>query len=224
MAPSGFVRAARFVAASVEVEFGALVAGRFVLVLVFEPAGFVVGTDAAGRESSRDSAALPPPLETVVTVLPPLPTNEMLDLNSAVQVLASTAPVTGRPMRCWKRETAPRVIGPKIPSSSTPTSRWTAATASPVSPYETSEFDGSSIADRCPEDPDEAVAIDRGPLPEAAAANGAAVGPAAIEAVTAIAAPFRRAACLRASSVISRRWTDRRSERSQSSKSLRSRL
>ncbi len=95
-----------------------------------------------------------------------------------------------------------------------------------MSPKETSEFDGSSIADRCEEDDDEpdAVATERDPLPEAAAANGAAVGPAAIEAVTAIAAPFLRAACFRANSVISRRCTDRRSERSQSSKSLRSRL
>ena len=68
------------------------------------------------------------------------------------------------------------------------------------------------------------MATERDPLPDAAAANGATVGPAAIEALTAIAAPLRRAACFRASSVISRRCTDRWSDRSQSSKSLRSRL
>jgi hypothetical protein len=90
-----------------------------------------------------------------------------------------------------------------------------------VSPYDTKELEGSSIAERGDAEP---VATDRAPPPDAKAANGVAAGPAAIEALTASAAPFRRAACLRAASVISRRWTDRRSERSQSSRSLRSRL
>ena len=149
-----------------------------------------------------------------MTVLPPPPTIDTLDLNSAVQVRASTLPVTGSPYRFWNSETAPRVIGPKIPSSSTATWRWTAATAAPVSPNDTRDPEGISIADRGEADP---VATDFPPPVEASAANGAAAGPAAIEAVTARAAPFRRAACLRAASVISRRWTDRRSERSQSS-------
>ena len=109
-----------------------------------------------------------------------------------------------------------------MPSSSTPTTRWIAATASPVSPNSTNESEGIAIADRtgavC-------AATARGPPPvDAKAANGEATGPTAIEAVTATAAPLRRAACLRAASVISRRCTERRSDRSQSSKSLRSRL
>src|SRR4029079_12232106 len=85
---------------------------------------------------------------TVSTVLPPPPTKDTLDLNSAVHVRASARPVTGRPARPWKRSTAPRVIGPKIPSSSTPTWRCTAATAAPVSPYSTSDPEGSYIAER----------------------------------------------------------------------------
>ena len=95
--------AARFVAGSVDVVSGAFVVGRFVLVRAFV-FGVVVRTVAAGLESSGVpgvSAAVPPPCETVVTVLPPPPTKEMLALNSAAQVLASTEPVTGRPIRCW---------------------------------------------------------------------------------------------------------------------------
>jgi len=64
----------------------------------------------------------------------------------------------------------------------------------------------------------------RGPPAEASAANGAAAGPTAIDAETATAAPLRRAACLRPAAVISRRWMERRSDRSHRSKSLRSRL
>ncbi len=94
------------------------------------------------------------------------------------------------------------MIGPKIPSSSTPTWRWTAATVTPVSPKDTSEPLGISIAERGGAAP---VATARDPLADASAANGDATGPAAIEAVTASAAPLRRAACLRAASVISRR-------------------
>ena len=114
------------------------------------------------------------------------------------------------------------MIGPKIPSSSTPTWRWTAATASPVSPNATSEPEGIEIAEE-----DETGCAAGAPPPlfaDASAANGVAAGPTAIVALTATAAPLRRAAPLRAASVISRRCCDRRNERSQSSKSLRSRL
>src|SRR4051812_31986405 len=99
-------------------------------------------------------------------------------------------------------------MGPKIPSSSTSTWRWTAATASPVSPKATNELEGIEIA----EDEETGIAAtDRAPPPDdASAANGDAAGPAAIDALTAIAAPFRRAAPLRAASVISRRCTERR--------------
>ena len=111
--------------------------------------------------------------------------------------------------------TAARVIGPKIPSSSTPTWRCTAATASPVSPNATSAEDGIEIAE---EDASGWAATDREPVfADASAANGDAAGPTAIVALTATAAPLRRAAPLRAASVISRRCCDRRSERSQSS-------
>ena len=75
-----------------------------------------------------------------------------------------------------------------------------------------------------PEAPGGAAATDFPPPTEASAANGAAAGPTAIDALTATAAPLRRAAPFRAASVISRRCCERRSERSHSSESLRSRL
>ena len=157
-----------------------------------------------------------------MTCLPPCPTKDTCDLNSACHVRASTSPVTASPIRDWKRSTAPRVIGPKIPSSSTPTSRWTATTFSPTSPYATRAPDGNEIADR--DGATAPAAAAESPPDRATAASGESVGPAAIDALTTTAAPFRRAACLRAASVISRRWTDRRSERSHSVGSLRSRL
>ncbi len=198
------------------VASGFAVAVRFLVGLV------EVGTVDAGSEPSGVvGRPFVPGWETVLTVLPPSPTNDTLDLNSAVQVRASTSPVTFSPYFDWKRSTAPRVIGPKMPSSSTPTWRWTATTAAPVSPSDTRAFAGRWIADRFGT---VAAATVRPPPDEATAANGAATGPAAIDALTASAAPFLRAACLRASSVISRRWTERRSERSHSSGSLRSRL
>src|SRR5215204_4988534 len=101
----------------------------------------------------------------------------MLDLNSAVQVRASTLPVTGSLCRDWKRETAPRVIGPKMPSVATPTSRCTATTAAPVSPSDTSDPEGSEIADR---GGTTSAAEPDGPPARASAANGAATGPTAI--------------------------------------------
>src|SRR4051794_34199274 len=107
----------------------------------------------------------------------------------AVQVFASTSPVAGSPDLDWKRVTARRVIGPKMPSSSTPTWRWTATTAAPVSPSETRASDGSEIADR---GGTIAPGAEEPPLTEASAANGAAVGPAAIDAETTTAAPLRR--------------------------------
>ena len=90
-----------------------------------------------------------------------------------------------------------------------------------MSPYDTSAPDGIEIAER---DDSTAAAAAESPPDRATAASGESVGPAAIDALTTTAAPFRRAACLRAASVISRRCTDRRSERSQSATSLRSRL
>src|SRR5262249_17730279 len=117
---------------------------------------------------------------------------------------------------------APRVIGPKIPSSSTPTWRWIATTTAPVSPSDTSAPLGRWIELRAgaltaeatePEDPD-----------VASAATGSTDGPAAIDAVTASVAPLRRAACLRLSAAISRRCRARDCERAQSSGSLRSRV
>jgi hypothetical protein len=97
--PAGLVGAERFVAGSVEVASGAVVVGRFVFVRAFVRVGLVVRTVDAGRVSSGVpgvSAALPP-WDTVVTVLPPPPTNEMFDLNNALHVRASTEPVTGSP-------------------------------------------------------------------------------------------------------------------------------
>jgi hypothetical protein len=43
-------------------------------------------------------------------------------------------PLTARPWSRWKRSTAARVIGPKMPSCATPTWRWMATTAGPTSP------------------------------------------------------------------------------------------
>jgi hypothetical protein len=155
--------------------------------------------------------------------LPPFsPTYETVDLNSAAHVLASTSPVAGRPQRDWNCSTAPRVIGPKIPSSSTPTWRWIATTTAPVSPSDTSAPDGRWIELRADVD---AVATERDPDPEdATATSGRTVGPAAIDAVTASVAPLRRAACLRLNAAISRRCSARDCERAQSSGSLRSRV
>jgi hypothetical protein len=47
--------------------------------------------------------------------------NSTRPLNSAAHVRASTTPLTASPCTRWKRSTAPRVIGPKIPSAVTPT-------------------------------------------------------------------------------------------------------
>ena len=110
-----------------------------------------------------------------------------------------------------------------MPSSSTPTAFWTAATAAPWSPYLTSAPDGSATAEP-PRSGAVCVAAARGPPAAATAANGATTGPAAMDAVTATAALFHRMAYLRAASVISRRCTDRRSDRAHSSASTRSRL
>ncbi|HWK25236.1 MAG TPA: hypothetical protein VNS09_01660 [Solirubrobacter sp.] len=178
--------------------------------------------ERGAEESDPDGAAAPPVRPyTVMTVFPPLPTNVAFDRNSAVHVRASTVPVTVSPYRFWKDATAARVIGPKIPSSSTPTCRCTAATAAPVSPKETSDVEGIETTDRSDEDDADAAA---GPRPaDASAANGDATGPAAIEALTANAAPLRRVAPRRAASVISRRCRDRANERSQSATSPRSR-
>src|SRR3954471_17298168 len=98
-------------------------------------------------------------------------------------VLASTAPVTGSPLRAWKRSIAPRVIGPKIPSSSTPTWRWTATTVSPVSPSDSRAPDGRWIEER--EEPGAAAATAFPDDALATAANGSAVGAAATDALTA---------------------------------------
>src|SRR4051812_1839651 len=78
---------------------------------------------------------------------------------------------------------------------------------------------------RCTELRTGVVDTERDPDPEeATAASGRTVGPAAIDAVTASVAPLRRAACLRLSAAISRRWRARECERAQSSGSLRSRV
>ena len=53
-------------------------------------------------------------------------------------MFASTIPVVASPCRRWKLLTAPSVWGPKIPSAGICSWYWTAATASPVSPYDSS--------------------------------------------------------------------------------------
>jgi hypothetical protein len=124
-----------------------------------------------------------------MTRVPPPPTKDTLAWNSAVQVRVSTSPVTGRPQRSWKDSTAPRVIGPKMPSSSTPTWRWTAATAAPVSPSDKSADAGRWIADRSG-----AAAAETDEELAAIAASGWTAGVMAMLALTASVAPLRRVA------------------------------
>jgi hypothetical protein len=72
--------------------------------------------DRAGASGAAASGR-----DTVTTWRPPPDTNEIREWKRAAHVRASTSPVARSPQRSWKRITAARVIGPKIPSASTPT-------------------------------------------------------------------------------------------------------
>jgi hypothetical protein len=64
--------------------------------------------------------------------------NSTRDRKIAAHVAASTTPVGASPCAAWNLRTARSVIGPKMPSSSTPTRRWTCATAPPTLPRSSS--------------------------------------------------------------------------------------
>ena len=100
-------------------------------------------------------------------------------------------------MLSWNVFTAPSVCGPKIPSAGIRSCAWTAATASPVSPYDSSQvfspltaaFWATSVF----------VAPGRADDAEAAPVSGLSTGEARMAAPAARVAPFWRGALRRAS-------------------------
>jgi hypothetical protein len=118
-------------------------------------------------------------------------------LNSAAHVRASTMPLTPSPWARWKRSTAARVIGPKMPSGVTATWRWIATTAGPTSPKRSScvrppvaaaREDRSSPESTAPERPEP----DEVPPRDTLLAKAGITGAASIAAPTASDVPLRR--------------------------------
>jgi hypothetical protein len=132
-----------------------------------------------------------------------------LEANSAAHVFASTMPVAS--MRCasWNALTAPSVCGPKIPSAVICSSAWTAATASPVSPYESSAVAPWSVPTTTAFWAISALLTPgRAELAEATDAT-VSTGEARIAAPAASVAPFWRGALRRASRARMRRRRER---------------
>src|SRR6185436_9873185 len=133
-----------------------------------------------------------------------------------------------RPWAPWKRSTAPRVIGPKIPSAVTPTWRWIAVTAGPTSPNRSNSVrppvaadsddvsTGASARPPCPDPP-------FGLPPRETPANAGTTGAASIAAPTAIDVPLRRWRWLRLAASSRRRCRERSSDWSHNSSVARSR-
>jgi len=129
----------------------------------------------------------------------------------------STTPVTASACEAWKRLTARSVIGPKMPSSSTPMRRCTCATVAPVLPKR------SSVALAVSRDSSTSpVSADPPPCAAATESTGA-IGDVATAPVSATADALRRWRCLRLSSARRRRRRALSIERCHSSWSARSR-
>src|SRR3954454_4380229 len=146
-------------------------------------------------------------------------------LKTAAHVRASTTPLGDRPCDRWKRATAARVNGPKMPSAAVPTRACTAATAGPASPN----------CNSCVRPP-VAAATDavstapsgRDPAPppprlEDEAANAGTTGAASIAAPTASDVPLRRWRLLRLERSSRRRCRERASDWSHNCTAARSR-
>jgi hypothetical protein len=148
--------------------------------------------------------------------------NVTFDLKSSDHVFASTTPVAGRPIADWKRLTAPSVIGPKIPSSSTPTRRWSSATAPPVDPKRISSAPGFST----PPPSLFAGAAGADPASSGAAALAATTGPAGAAATAPVNASdvaLRRRFVFHPAAARRRRCRALRVDRAQTRASVRSR-
>jgi hypothetical protein len=109
----------------------------------------------------------------------------------AAHVCVSTTPVTASACEDWKRLTARSVIGPKMPSSSTPMRRCTCATVTPVLPKR------SRVALAAPRDSSTSPVSADPPLCAVATDRTGAIGDVATAPVNATADALRRWRCLR---------------------------
>src|SRR4051794_2973184 len=138
----------------------------------------------------------------------------------AIHVPLSTLPVCDRPAWRWKRRTASRVCGPKMPSSINPSACWILRTAEPSEPNFSSERGGAGRPRSSPPVP----LVGAEPSRPRAAAKLGRTGVVSSAALIASDTPLRRGAVLRWIAAMRRRSRERWSERSHRSCEERSRV